>query len=472
MVHGTCRHSAALATIPLISALFIARAAHVHAQPKVPPHDAQDEEEQQDAAPAEEELTEEELGEEELSEEELAEIEAALAGDRQGEPSPPPRSGDPPNSGGVLATAADLLPNIGVTFDMAIAYFSDDDPLQTGGHDPDTSGFNLQQLELALDKSVDPYFRFDSAILFALDGVELEEAYATTLSLPWSFQLRAGQYLTKFGRINARHLHQWTFADQPFVWGDVFGPDGQRGLGVELSYLTPLPWYVELSASAIVSFGHAHEDEHEEAEATESESAGAAAFGRRVVPTAALKQFFELGDNWSLLWGLSGTTGPDPDNTEGVRADVVGSDIYLKYRPIDRASYTQVALQAEWLLRRRRHDGLAAVDTGGYAQLAWRFAQRWGTEARYEYGSRIFGDEGPAVPETHGEATGEHEAEQDVRLSEPRHRVSVGVSWWPSEFSRLRLQHALDVPQWRPLPIYSAFLTLEVSIGAHAAHAF
>jgi len=446
MVLVTSRRTAALATISLVGTLFIARATDAYAQPPPEPSDAL-----------------------ELTDEELAEIEEALASDQEHQPEATQAAGDPPDDGSeVIAIAADFLPNIAVIMDMAVAYFSDDEPLQTGGHDPTTTGFNLQQFELAIDKSVDPYFRLDAAILFSLDGVELEEAYATTLALPWSLQVRAGQYKTKFGRINGRHLHQRSFADQPFVWGDAFGPDGQRGLGVELSYLTPLPWYVELSASAIVSFGHAHEDEHQEAHPTEEESAGADAFGRRVVPTAALKQFFELGNNWSLLWGLSGTTGPDPTGAEEVRADVVGSDVYLKYRPIDRASYTQVVLQAEWLLRRRRHDGLAAVDTGGYAQLAWRFAKRWGTAARYEYGSPIFGDHGPAEPEAHDE----HEHAHDARVVEPRHRGSVGVSWWPSEFSRLGLQHALDVPEWRPLPIFSTFLTLEVSIGTHAAHTF
>jgi len=35
----------------------------------------------------------------------------------------------------------------------------------------------------------------------------------------------------------------------------VFGGEGNRGLGVELSYLTPLPWYVELVASVTGASG-------------------------------------------------------------------------------------------------------------------------------------------------------------------------------------------------------------------------
>ena len=108
-----------------------------------------------------------------------------------------------------------MLPNISIILDVAAAMFSDDDNLQGGAHDPNSNGFNLQQLELSLNKSVDPYFRFDSNIVFSLFGVEVEEAYATTIDLPWNLQVRAGQFLTRFGRINPTHPHSWDFVEPP-----------------------------------------------------------------------------------------------------------------------------------------------------------------------------------------------------------------------------------------------------------------
>ncbi|HEX8438055.1 MAG TPA: zinc-regulated TonB-dependent outer membrane receptor, partial [Archangium sp.] len=44
--------------------------------------------------------------------------------------------------------------------DVAAAAFTSKEPLQTGGHDPSANGFNFQQLEMSLNTSVDPYFRF------------------------------------------------------------------------------------------------------------------------------------------------------------------------------------------------------------------------------------------------------------------------------------------------------------------------
>src|SRR5690606_29230460 len=97
--------------------------------------------------------------------------------------------------------------------------------------------------------SIDPYFRFDSSILLGLFGLEIEEAYGTTLALGAGFQARVGQYLTAFGRANPTHVHQWNFVTQPLIIGKFFGGESLRGLGAELSQVVPLPWYVNWRVS-------------------------------------------------------------------------------------------------------------------------------------------------------------------------------------------------------------------------------
>jgi hypothetical protein len=194
---------------------------------------------------------------------------------------------------------------------------------------------------------VDPYFRFDANIVFALDGVEVEEAYATTLDLPWQLQARAGQFLTRFGRLNATHPHSWDFVDQPFALTRVFGGEGNRGLGVELSWLTPLPWYVELLASTTQLAGE--ETARSFRRDDDLEVNGLLDFEY----VTALKQFFPLGDNWSLAWGLSGAFGPNSSGRAG-GSQVYGTDVYLKWRPITYQSVQQVSLHAEWFYRRRQ----------------------------------------------------------------------------------------------------------------------
>jgi hypothetical protein len=344
-----------------------------------------------------------------------------------------------------------MNPTLSLIFDGAAAWFSDDDPPPAlGAHDPRKTGFHWQQLELAISSVVDPFFRFDSYIVFAPVGVEVEEAYATTLALPAGLQLRAGQFLTRFGRINATHPHSWDFVDQTFAIGRLMGGEGNRGLGTELSWLAPLPWFVEALVSLTEATG----------EGTARSFYGGNDLGVQspadLQLTLALKQFFPLGDAWGLSWGLSAAAGPNATGHDN-RTEIVGTDLYLKYSPVEGNSPTTVTLQSEWFYRRRQVPHEVLSDLNGYTQLTWRFARRWSAGARYEVGSPTYG--GP-------------EDDLDPSWTAYRHRTSAALTFNPSEFSRLRLQAAHDDRRWRSDPLWSVLLAAEFVIGAHGAHRY
>jgi len=379
----------------------------------------------------------------------LAELEQALAADKKTQDKA--RGKEEEEDSGVVATVTrafqSLNPDLSFIADVALSYFSDDDPLMAGGHDPKETGFTLQQLELAVGAAVDPYFRFDANIVFSQFGVEIEEVYATTLGLPWNLQARVGQFLTRFGRINNSHPHSWDFVDQTLVIGKFFGGEGNRGLGLELSWLVPLlPWYVELIGSA----------SHAAGESTARSFFGGDDLGVDGIGdfqyTAAIKQFFPLSDNWSLFWGLSFAGGPNPTGRDN-RSEIYGTDLYIKYRPITHGSYTVVSLQAEYLLRRRQVPGDVLMDHGMYATLFWRFARRWAVAARYEF------------------LTGLDNDYLDPTWTGDRHKASGNVTFWPTEFSRLRLQYSYDAPSWRN-GYHMVLLAMEFAVGAHGAHKF
>lgn len=331
----------------------------------------------------------------------------------------------PPRPGGLMN------PELGLVLDTALAGYSDPAPLPGGAHDPQGPGFSLQLLELTAGAAVDPYWRFDSALLFSAHGAEIEEAYGTTTALPFNLQARAGQFLTRFGRFNATHPHAWDFVDQPLVFTKFFGGEGNRGPGAELSWLMPWPWYAEWVIAGNQVAGE------EPADGSEPPAG--------VQLTGALKQFWPLGEDWSVAWGLSAAQGGPVAGTE-----LYGSDLYLKYRPVE-AGRGSLALHAEVLARRRA--GLAG-DMGGLVGLTWRLDPSWSLGARYELVGGVAND--PAAPEWTGD----------------RQRATAQVTWWASEFSRLRLQGSADMPSWRSGPVYAVFLTSELVVGAHGAHAF
>ena len=370
--------------------------------------------------------------EETLTAEELREIEEMFAE----ETTPPPTA---PVSGGGMGL------DLAIILDVALAWFSED-PHQTGGHDPTQTGFNFQQLELSVSASVDPYFRFDANIVFGLFGVEVEEAYATTLALPWGLQARAGQFLTTFGRINTQHPHSWHFVDQPLANGKFFGGEGSRGLGVEASWLLPTPWFVELVGSATGAAGAS----------TARSFYGAEDLGVEdpsdLLYTTAIKQFFPFNDDWSLLWGMSGQFGPNPTGLNN-RTDIYGVDLYLRYRPVESTTRAALSLTVEAMLRRRQVPGDVLQDAGGYASCVWSISPRWEVGARYEY------------------VSGEVDDELDPDWESGRHRYTTQVSFYPSHFSRLRLQGAYDDLGWGE-GVWAGMLALEILTGAHGAHDF
>src|SRR5438132_995166 len=67
-----------------------------------------------------------------------------------------------------------------------------------------------------------------------------------TTNLPFGLQLKGGQFFAAFGRINPTHPHTWDFADDPLVNGRLLGPDGLRGVGAQISWTLPTPWYSQL----------------------------------------------------------------------------------------------------------------------------------------------------------------------------------------------------------------------------------
>ena len=375
-----------------------------------------------------------------LTPEEEAELMAALQADAESSEKNSTSASDT-----VVSVIQSMNPDMAVIADFALAWFSEDKNLQSGAHDPKSIGFNLQQLEMSLAASVDHVFGFSANLVFGQAGVELEEAVVTTLGLPVGLQVRAGQFLSRVGRINNTHPHSWDFVDQPFAIGKFYGAEGNRGLGVEISWLTPLPWYFEIAGAAQMPTSGAS---NRSFLGNDGKVEGVQDF----LYTLTAKQFFSLSSEVGLFWGLSAQFGP---NTTGrdTRTQIYATDLYLKYSP---AAYPEMFLsfQAEAFFRQRQVPRDNLFDAVGYAQLVWQIDRHWATGLRGEYGSGVKNDM------------------LDPEWTDNRYRATAQVTWYPSHFSRLRAQGSIDIPKWQKDPIYALFLALEITAGTHPAHSY
>ena len=342
--------------------------------------------------------------------------------------------------------------------------------IETGGHDPGQQGFTVQNVEVALSAAVDPYFTGNANIVYQLDRqgesfVELEEAYLTSTALPWNLQIKAGQFFSQFGRLNPTHPHAWDFVDQPLVNGRFLGPDGLRGPGVQISYLLPTPIYAEALVALQNGSG--------ETGLSFRNRADEVLFGRTLInrPVTHLTDLLfvprvvgsvDLTETQTVVVGISGAFGPNASGAD-TRTAIYGADFFYKWKPLRAESgWPFVGWQTEVMARRYEAGPGGGMplpqevlrDRGGYTQLLWGFTRRWIAGVRLDYVAGT-GDDPAADP-----------------LRDRRFRVSPDLSFYPSEFSKWRLQYNRDDIQSRNKIVHSVFLQWEFLIGEHGAHKF
>ena len=146
------------------------------------------------------------------------ELEQAIKADQQGaqkkdqaeQPSPPaPEAAVSGSSAAARPSSApqtsrgtqSLNPDISVILDgdmgwqrRAPQFLNGDDP-DLHGDTAHTLGFTAQEVELAASAIVDPFFRGDVFLTIPnLEGIEVEEAFITTTSLPWNLQVKGGSF--------------------------------------------------------------------------------------------------------------------------------------------------------------------------------------------------------------------------------------------------------------------------------------
>ncbi len=348
--------------------------------------------------------------------------------------------------------------------------------LEVGDHDPQQTGFNARNNELALDGAVDPYFEGFANIVFKLDNndetsVEVEEAFAQTTSLPYGLQARAGQFFSAFGRLNPTHPHTWDFADAPLVNGRLLGSDGLRGIGVQLGWVAPLPWYSQFLLG--VQNGEGNTGYSFRNPGDNGVFYGRTTVDRRLQSVGDLvfvprwENSFDLSATQTVLFGVSGAFGPN-NTGNNARTQIYGIDTFYKWKPANaEGGWPFLKWQSEAMLRRYEagrglDNSFPASETfndwGAYSQLVWGIEKGWTTGLRYDY---LHMDDSVITQDPDRQS---------------RERVSADVTFYPSEFSKIRLQfnydnldstHFLDAGSEESL-----FLQFEFALGAHGAHKF
>jgi hypothetical protein len=392
-----------------------------------------------------------------------AQIRKALEADTAAQtPSPAPAANAPSGEAAASLSAQAaarpagtglLNPNISAIVDGSFGYYGVHHGdfaaigVPVSGDDPSANreGFTLQEVELAFQTAIDPYL--EGAVFLTipnLDGIEVEEAYFNTTALPGNLQVKAGSFRSQVGRNNGQHLHLQNFTRRPLMTPLLFGADGLRGPGLQVSWLIPaIPWFATLYGEAFT---------------IDAPDGGVATFGggrrgpKNLTYTAVLEQFWSPSEAVSLFLGLNFATGiastcAAPPCDGGPRDYLYGGDLYFKWRP-------EGALGEGMSLRWSTEYFARSITDGGstegalYTEPVLQVAKRWYLGARFDLTGV---PSGPNVPRRYGEA--------------------LSVTFAPTEFSRFRLfGQLLSGPGVETALV--GFLQAEFSMGAHGAHPF
>jgi len=364
---------------------------------------------------------------------------------------------------GARAPGSSLLnPALSFILDTSFGYYGqhtgqfDGLGLRIAGDDPSESreGFGVQEVEVAAQAAIDPYL--EGAVFLTvpnLTGLEVEEAYLVTTSLPFNLQIKAGTFRSQIGRNNTQHLHLQNFTRRPLMTALLFGADGLRGPGAQASVLLPLPWFTTLYGEA---FSIGAPDPGDLVPGVETFGGGGRLGPSNLTYTAELEQFWAPGESHSIFLGLNFATGRSFNCLDATtctslddarRSFLTGGDLYYKWKPPNVSrTYLSVQWTTEYFVRVLADGG--PTEGAGYSDAVLQFARRFYLGCRFDL---VGAPDGPNLLRRYGYAG--------------------SLTFAPSEFSRLRLYlQELAGPGVPDTTV--GFLQAEYSIGAHGAHPF
>jgi hypothetical protein len=361
-----------------------------------------------------------------------------------------PQAAAEPILGASVSNAKVFNPDIAVIGDFLGAAGTNPihpDPFGPGSH---PNAMELHESEAAFQAVVDPYARADFFISFGEEGVSVEEGFITLTSLPGGLLTKVGKMRAAFGKVNSLHNHVLPWADRPLVIGNlVGGEDGIDDAGISVARLIPNPW-IFLEATGQVFRGDSGTDPDGNAVFQTTRRSELGYVGH-------LRGYKDLTDNANIDLGVSyshGHNGVSDGNLAdpGSRVtELYGIDATYRWKPLQRSIYHSFVGRSEAIWSRRDQlNGLQSAH-GLYVSGDYQVGRRWFAGVRFDRSAHATD---AALTDTGGSFT---------------------VTYWPSEFSQVRVQYRRTNYETAPSIVSSAnevLFQFQFSIGAHGAHPF
>ncbi|NIN13433.1 MAG: hypothetical protein GTN62_11365 [Gemmatimonadales bacterium] len=306
-----------------------------------------------------------------------------------------------------------LNPEISVTGDIVGSFTAPDDEENQFSATP-------REFEFSFQSALDPYTRTKIFITREEDfeiaglpeeegeeeggGFEIEEGYMYWVGLPGGLGVKLGKFRQEIGLYNRWHTHALQEIERPLAAAAFLGEDGLIQTGASLT----LPSISLGPATQTVTF-----------ETTRGSNEALFGGGNEISFLGRLQSFWDLGASTFQL-GATGVLGENDD--ESLESRMLGLDFSFRWAPPRQALYRDFQLKGEWYFVEQDVDGTELSGSGGYLQASARLTRRWIVGARADY----------------LEAVG-----SDAHIVQ----IAPSITWWQSEWVRLRLQYNYLKPE-------------------------
>ena len=361
---------------------------------------------------------------------------------------------------------------------------------QTGGEAglPE-KGFGLGHTELTASANIDDKFYgyFNTAFILE-DGesdIEVEEVFIETLGLGHGATIKAGQFFSGLGYLNAIHNHAHDFTDVPLVYAGMVG-NHLLDKGIQARWLAPTDLFVEFGAEVLSGTGFPG---GENADNNKGRTLFAKVGGDFSVSSSWLaglsyyrSEFDKREAGGHAHGGATSTVDNELSNGD---VDLTSLEFVYKWAPNGNTRERNFKLQFEYFLR--NENGLAELEESGeqasadydgrqrgfYIQAVYQWQPRWRVGVRYDHlqaNNRIINFNGDVDANATAISTDEFLEDTSLESDHDPKRISLMFDYSPSEFSRIRLQfNKDDSGHQSDNQIYLQYI---MSLGAHGAHKF
>ncbi|MEX2610663.1 MAG: hypothetical protein WEA24_12000 [Gemmatimonadota bacterium] len=298
------------------------------------------------------------------------------------------------------------------------------------GHlDPDNANGNNfipREFEFSFQSALDPYSRAKiflahhthgpELVAFPEEeggeeeegGLEIEEGYVEWVGLPAGVGLKLGKFFQRFGALNRWHEHALPFQNRSLPHQAFIGEEGLSQAGASLNWILPVHGLGAYDATV---------------EVTRSSNEPLFGTNNELSYLGHLNGFWELGAASDVDLGVSWLHGRYEDDVVAMDRDLVGVEAAYTWRPPARSRYRELVVRGgATVLDGLVPDEAAAADdraVGLWSLAELRLNQRWLVGGRVD------------------------RVENPLDTSESAWLASTTLTWWQSEYVRLRLEYDL-----------------------------